>query len=244
MNSEVKSRIAAINNNEAIKLFFSLLKDLIVDLKFSAENEKLSINVRNDYRKRISVIINGRLVLFIKDGDVLGFMINEADVTEIEHKIPIKETEKFREQDPQALLISVDYNLLKSEVGVIKPLWLKSCRAYEPMQSKSQYRKNNIPELYRVALDENLLMEYLEPSPPSTVTFATIVNELREYIKGEDNVLSEFTIQPLASSRSGYVWISDRENIIGNTMAHYEIQPHRDKLRVWIHFEGSQERKV
>ena len=66
MNSDIKKRIDAINNPQAIQYFFNLLKELIEDASLSETDKRLAINVRNDYRKQFSVNINGRLILSIK----------------------------------------------------------------------------------------------------------------------------------------------------------------------------------
>uniref|UniRef100_UPI0040481033 hypothetical protein n=1 Tax=Flavobacterium sp. TaxID=239 RepID=UPI0040481033 len=77
MNLDIKKRIDAINNNEAIHYFFNLLNKLIKEASLSETDERLAINVRNDYRKRFSVNINGRLILSIKDGNEFAMVLTK-----------------------------------------------------------------------------------------------------------------------------------------------------------------------
>lgn len=241
MNSDIKKRIDAINNPEAIQYFFNLLKELIEDASLSETDERLAINVRNDYRKRFSVNINGRLILSIKDGNEFGLMINNSDLEKIKN-IPVLRTEIFEKQIPEASLLFFDFDILRQNEEILKSLWLQSCLEYLPVQTASQYRRHHIDELYKIAIDEETLNEYLAPVSDKANSFAEMINELRIYLKNEDNILSDFKIFPVTSN-SRWVWISDSQNILNDTIAHYEIILRRGIIHVEIHFEGKKTQK-
>ena len=114
MNSDIKQRIDAINNTEAIQFFFGLLKTFVQTASITETDERLAITVRNDYRKRFSVNINGRLILSIKDGNELALMINNVDLETIS-KIPVLKTEVFEKQTPEASLVYFDFEILQQK---------------------------------------------------------------------------------------------------------------------------------
>ena len=178
MNSDIKKRIDAINNPEAIQYFFSLLKLLIQDASLSEKDERLAINVRNDYRKRFSVNINGRLILSIKDGNELALMINNDDL-KIISKITVLKSEVFEKQIPEASLVFFDFDVIKQNSEVLKPLWLKSCLEYLPAQTASQYRRHHIDELYEIAINDDTLNKYLAPATDKVFSFPEMINEFR-----------------------------------------------------------------
>ncbi|WP_445718082.1 McrB family protein [Flavobacterium sp.] len=241
MNLDIKKRIDAINNNEAIHYFFNLLNKLIKEASLSETDERLAINVRNDYRKRFSVNINGRLILSIKDGNEFAMMINNDDLIQIS-TIPVLKKEVFEKQLPEASLVYFDFDALKENSEFLTPLWLKSCGEYLPTQTSSQYRRHHIDELYKIATNEEILNEYLNSEPKNDLSFAEMINEFRIYLKNEDTILNDFKIFPVKPN-SSYVWIGDSQNILNDSIAHYEIILRRGKIYVEIHFEGNQSLK-
>lgn len=237
MNSDIKKRIDAINNTEAIQFFFGLLKTFVQTASITETDERLAITVRNDYRKRFSVNINGRLILSIKDGNELALMINNVDLETIS-KIPVLKTEVFEKQTPEASLVYFDFDVIKQNSEVLKPLWLKSCLEYLPAQTASQYRRHHIDELYKIAIDEALLGQYLTETIVKYTKFQQIIQDFETYLKSEDSKLSDFYFQPI---HKNYVWISDAQKSIGtDKFCHYEIITRKikpNKLWVEIHFE-------
>jgi hypothetical protein len=237
MNSDIKKRIDAINNTEAIQFFFGLLKTFVQTASITETDERLAITVRNDYRKRFSVNINGRLILSIKDGNELALMINNADLETIS-KIPVLKTEVFEKQTPKASLVYFDFEILQQNIEILKPLWLKSCLEYLPSQIKSQYRKHHVHELFNIAIDEALLGQYLTETNVKYTKFEQIIQDFETYLKSEDSKLSDFYFQPI---HKNYVWISDSQKIIGtDKFCHYEIITRKikpNKLWFEIHFE-------
>ena len=239
MNNEIKKRLDAIDNKDAIRLFFQLLHDMIVELKFDADNEKLAINVRNDYRKRLSVNLNSHLVFSIQDGDIFGLKVNKDDLATIEGAISLIRKEEFATKTLPAIFVEMSYADFLANLEMVKALWLKSCAIYEPMIAKSRYRKHHIPELYELAMDNSLLNRYLDGMEQPSNSFKQIIDELEVYLKAEDNVLADFTINKKVFTNA-YVWISDHNDEIGSLNAHYEIIVKKDnKAYVAIHFESA-----
>ncbi|WP_448606699.1 McrB family protein [Paenimyroides ceti] len=240
MNLEIKKRIDLINNIEGVKLFFNLLNHLLDSANISSNDERLALNVRNDYRKRFSVNINSRLVLMINDNE-LAFMINNEDLDQITD-VPVLKKESFEKQTPATLVYFIYEDVVKN-LKILQSLWLKSCIDYLPQQKKSQYRIHHIEDLYNIAINGTLLEEYLNnKSEDNSLKFSQIINNLKVYLLGENNILKDFEISEVKDN-SRWVWISDNQNIIGNTIAHYEIISRRNKIYTEIHFEGNQKSK-
>lgn len=237
MNNEIKKRLDSIGNKDAIQLFFKLLKKMIIELDLNKDNEKLAINVRNDYRKRISVNLNSHLVLSIKDGDEFGFKVLEKDLGQIETLFPLLRKENFASKVLPAVFIEIKYADLVAHLALIESLWINSCKIYEPQNSKSRYRKHHIPELYELALDGTLLNHYLNNLASPIRSFKDIIKELAVYLKAEDTIISDFEINN-AVFTDKYVWISDSQRIIGTLKAHFEITFRRNRLYTAIHFES------
>lgn len=72
--------------------------------------------------------------------------------------------------------------------------------------------------------------------------FSQIINDLGVYLLREDTILKNFKV-PKVKDDSTFVWIADNQNMIGDTIAHYEIRLKGNKIYTEIHFEGSQESK-
>ncbi len=160
MDQKLKKRIDKFDNPEAVRFFFELLRTLIRKANIDESDGRLSINVRNDYRKRISVSINSRLVLFIQRDVQFGLLLNEAFLDQVQH-IPILKKETFARQQPAASLLYFDFDVVRGHIETIMPLWLQSCLEYLPAQEKSQYRHHHISELYEIANNQEMLEEYL-----------------------------------------------------------------------------------
>lgn len=242
MNLDIKKRIDSIAHPEAIKVFFNFINKFIKDNSISENDERFVLNVRNDYRKRFSVNLNSRLILYIKDGYEFGFMINQEDWSNFQN-VPYLKKESFEKYDPKAFLVSFSFDHVIDNIDLFTKYWLKCCKEYLPSQQKSQYRKYHINELYQIAMDDELLDEYLTIDVTNMkLKFSQIINELKVYLLGENNVLKDFKISEVKDN-SKYVWISDNENQIGDLIAHYEIIIRRDKIYTEIHFEGNQNSK-
>ncbi|MFV0218648.1 AAA family ATPase [Empedobacter falsenii] len=240
MNLEIKKRIDLIDNSDVIQLFFELLKDLIEKTNISNDDERIALNIRNDDKKRFSVNINSRLVLMINN-EILAVMINDDDLHQISH-LNIFNKEIFEKQN-NASLVYFNYQTVHDNIELIQPLFVKSCLDYLPLQSKSQYRRYHIDELFNIAMNDSLLNEYLNNVIiEDYLKFNEIINNLRVYLLGENNILKDFKITEVKDN-SRWVWISDNQNMIGDTIAHYEIISRRNKIYTEIHFEGNQESK-
>ena len=242
MNLDIKKRIDSIAPPEAIKVFFNFINKFIKDNSISEDDERFVLNVRNDYRKRFSVNLNSRLILYVKDGYEFGFMINQEDWSNFKN-IPYLKKESFEKHDPNAFLVSFSFDNVIDNIDLFTKYWLKCCKEYLPSQEKSQYRKYNIKELYKIAIDDELLNEYLTIDIKNmTLKFCQIINELKVYLLGENNILNNFKISEVKNN-SRWVWITDNQNGIGDTVAHYEIITRKNKVYTEIHFEGDQKSK-
>ncbi|WP_219035192.1 McrB family protein [Empedobacter falsenii] len=242
MNLDIKKRIDSIAHPEAIKVFFNFINKFIKDNSISEDDERFVLNVRNDYRKRFSVNLNSRLILYVKDGYEFGFMINQEDWSNFKN-IPYLKKESFEKHDPNAFLVSFSFDNVIDNIDLFTKYWLKCCKEYLPSQEKSQYRKYNIKELYKIAIDDELLNEYLTIDIKNmTLKFCQIINELKVYLLGENNILNNFKISEVKNN-SRWVWITDNQNGIGDTVAHYEIITRKNKVYTEIHFEGDQKSK-
>ncbi len=242
MNLDIKKRIDSIAHPEAIKVFFNFINKFIKDNSISENDERFVLNVRNDYRKRFSVNLNSRLILYIKDGYEFGFMINQEDWSNFQN-IPYLKKESFEKHDPIAFLVSFSFDHVIDNIDLFTKYWLKCCKEYLPSQQKSQYRIYHINELYQIAMDDELLDEYLTIDVTNMkLKFSQIINELKVYLLGENNILKDFKISEVKDN-SKWVWISDNENQIGDSIAHYEIITRKNKIYTEIHFEGNKNSK-
>lgn len=242
MNLDIKKRIDSIAHPEAIKVFFNFINKFIKDNSISENDERFVLNVRNDYRKRFSVNLNSRLILYIKDGYEFGFMINQEDWSNFQN-IPYIKKESFEKHDPIAFLVSFSFDHVIDNIDLFTKYWLKCCKEYLPSQQKSQYRIYHINELYQIAMDDELLDEYLTIDVTNMkLKFSQIINELKVYLLGENNILKDFKISEVKDN-SKWVWISDNENQIGDSVAHYEIITRKNKIYTEIHFEGNKNSK-
>jgi 5-methylcytosine-specific restriction protein B len=237
MNLDIKKRIDAISHPEGIKLFFEFINHFIKDNSISENDERFVLNVRNDYRKRFSVNINSRLVLYIKGGNEFGFMINQDDWHHFE-TIPYLTKDAVENNDPLSFIIAFSSDEVFKHKDLIEKFWLKSCKDYLPQQQKSQYRKHHIQELFNMASDRELLNKYLSDTAVPYSQFSQIVNDFAAYIKSEDSKLNDFELHKIHPT---YVWISDGSGIIGKDgFCHYELitrKKYPEKIWIELHFD-------
>lgn len=165
MKRDIKHYLQGFENKEGLRLFFSLLKEFISTLNLDAKSEKLAINWRDDLN-RIHVSLNSRLVFGITHKADFLFMANVEDYQELSEKIHFIKHEKFDMQKPDAKLLYIDYKQFTNNLPLIKALWLKSCKEYEPVQDKSKYRPHHINELYEITMDETKLEVNLKAQNP------------------------------------------------------------------------------
>ena len=191
MNQEIKKRIDAIGNKDAVKLFFELVNDLITHLGLDADNEKLALNIPKN-TIRMCAIINDSNVLFLKKDSTFKVMLNERDLGQIEY-----DGEPEMRSRSQARLVFIKFDSLKNQLEKLKPLWFQSCSDYFSMGEKSVHRPIHISELYDLAINPVLLNPYFEKttilvddknkaipsnlkkgSNPSTTTMAQPLNQI------------------------------------------------------------------
>jgi 5-methylcytosine-specific restriction enzyme B len=78
-----------------------------------------------------------------------------------------------------------------------------------------------------------------KPNDPSQ-NFVEIIEQVKSYLNEDSKTHGLFKFE---NTKSNYVWIKDNFEIIGNTIAHYEIIKRKEKLFVEVHFEGKREEK-
>ena len=166
MNKQIIERIKEIKNKEALVLFFEELNLLINELGLTNENEKLSLTVRNDNRKRFSVNINSRLVLSITNVNKtieFYYMIYEDSLSKIKNYLVLNADDYFSvlTNNKKCILVRIDYENLTSQIKLVNKLWLQCCADYLPQNEKSKYRRHHISELYELATNKELLGSYL-----------------------------------------------------------------------------------
>ncbi len=181
MKKDIKQYLQSFENKEGLRLFFSLLEELISNLKLEASNEKLAINWRDDL-KRIHVSLNSRLVFGITNKADFIFMANNEDYAELSEKIHFIKQEKFDMQKPDANLLYIDYKQFTNNLPLIKSLWLKSCKEYEPIQDKSQYKPYHIDELFEITMDETKLDDILNAKNPKILD---LIERYKNHIQEE-----------------------------------------------------------
>lgn len=227
MEKEIIERLKSIKNREAILLFFKFLKTFLAELKISPENPKVSLNIRNDYRQRISVNLNGRLVLGlaqIRKKIEIQFMVNQDDLPEIEQSYSIGAKDKFKDDQPQAFLVGIDCNeiLIKDQHEILSP-WIKSCKEYEPKQERSQYRSHNIPQLFDMANDEKLLSSIIDKSlkPEKIMNYYEYQKKVFDWLMTKHNADENFCFSTRLKSNKGaeknYFIGTERSNYFGTT---------------------------
>jgi 5-methylcytosine-specific restriction endonuclease McrBC GTP-binding regulatory subunit McrB len=241
INPEIKKRIDSIGNHNAVRLFFSLVKDLIDHLKLTSDSEKLMLNVLDSNQKRFSVTLNDRLVLILNDHKKFGFMIDSEDLDSLKGTIPFDQTDIWTYAKESAHFISVIYPI-EDHLPTLRKLWLKSCQNYEPKFKASPFKRHHIPELYQMAMDSSLLEYYLTSPELKDISFKQIVKNLQEKLRSSNYVVKEFKIQP-QKGNSKWVWVSDHLDVIGSKIGHYEFIQRNRKLCVEFHLEGTKQEK-
>ncbi|RXR20196.1 McrB family protein [Flavobacterium stagni] len=98
------------------------------------------------------------------------------------------------------------------------------------------------PDNYTYLLSELIYHYELEWKKSKGMTFRNLVEQLNAVIREEN-----LDFEPVGWSKNRkYVWLKDRENIIGDDIAHYEISSrtlHNNKIFVDIHFEGKKKER-
>lgn len=163
MNEEILKRIKIYKDEEAIRMFFELVRTLITELNISSDNKRLSIGLPSQEHKRISVNINGRLVLAMEKekGQInFRFMVNREDIPSLNEKYTLLKNENFEGGHNANLITISKEEVIQKKISLPITPWLKSCKEYLPLQEMSQYRQHHLSELYEIAMDANLLKNY------------------------------------------------------------------------------------
>jgi len=223
MENEIIERLKSIHNREAIQLFFSFLNTFLTELKIDPDNPKVSLNIRNDYRQRISVNLNGRIVLGLamkrKKIEFL-FMVNQSDTLLVETSFELIMNEKFGVEKHPASLIGISYDELSTkDHHELISLWIKSCKEYEPAQEKSQYRSHNMPILFDMAQDEKLLNTMIDKSNNhiEQMDYIEYQKKVFDWLMAKHNADPSFCFSTRVKSNKG----SEKSYFIGTERAKY-----------------------
>jgi hypothetical protein len=153
MDSLITSRLAAIENKEAIQLYFKLLKLLLDDLNLHPQNPKLALTVpksRNDF----VVNLNSRWVLNLHRDGSIAFMIGKRDFRQLQRIVKAARHLRYSScLKPDDYFATYSYDQLTSEQSLqaIVECWMEACRAFEPVMRRSPYRKFHNEEFYEMA---------------------------------------------------------------------------------------------
>jgi hypothetical protein len=186
LNTDILKRIQKIGNKDAVRFFFDLLKELIETLNLSETDERLSLNVRNDSRKRFSVNINGRLVLGLRESSEVGLMLSNDAIKKLEGQVTYDESEDFA-SGSDAKLVWLTYEEAVQSMDVLQPLWLNTCQDYLPTQERSQYRKYHMEELYLLAMDSDRLSAYFKGEEVPQLNYERLKKALKLYNEAIQN---------------------------------------------------------
>lgn len=165
MNSEISTIISKINDSDTVNLFLDSLKSIILNLNLNSNDERLSLNIRSDAKKRFSVCINSRLVFGLTNKSQFYLMIADEDFEKI-NPIKLEKIEDFDKKNPPSKLILISKDDFFTKKDLLLPLIIKVCSDYLPTQKKSPYRKYHSAELYEIMMNQDLRNVYYENMDP------------------------------------------------------------------------------
>lgn len=161
MNAEISTIISKINDSETVNLFLDSLKSIILNLNLNSSDERLSLNIRSDIKKRFSVCINSRLVFGLTNKSQFYLMIADQDFEKI-NPIKFEKIEDFDKKNPPSKLILISKDDFYSNKDLFLPLLNKVCEEYLLTQKKSPYRKYHNAEFYEITMNQDLRNGYFE----------------------------------------------------------------------------------
>lgn len=163
MDESVKHRIEKIENPDAVRLFFRLIKILIDELNFTTESPKLALTAPKGERHFV-VNLNTRYVLKLNPGGSIGFMVRQGDFKALQRKAKSQEYSRFsKDGEDDDYFATFEPETLQHEESfdAIVKAWLSSCKEFEPKASRSPYREKHNATLYQLASNEGALDSYL-----------------------------------------------------------------------------------
>lgn len=179
MTPPLSKYLVNFKDKDSLRLFFEWTNYFITQLDINPENEKIALTFREDIQS-IHLNLNSRLVLSINKDSEFAFMSNTKDLESFNAKLTFSKLEKFEKQKPDAHLFYIDKNQFLDNKNFIKPLWMTSCRDYEPTQNKSQYRAHHLPELYELATTPDKLNEVLTLKSPQSILISNYKKLIRQ----------------------------------------------------------------
>jgi 5-methylcytosine-specific restriction protein B len=163
MDETVKHRIEKIDNPDAVRLFFRLIKILIDELNLTPESAKLALTVAKGER-HITVNLNTRYALRLNPGSSIGFMVRQEDFQSLQRKVKGSDLSRFSKNgvdDDYFVTYRADTLRNQDSQDAIVNAWLAACRDFEPKASRSPYRDKHNTTLFELASDEGALDAYL-----------------------------------------------------------------------------------
>jgi 5-methylcytosine-specific restriction protein B len=163
--AELLQRIKAFNNREAVDRFFIYLEQLKDHLGFADYDNRLVLNVRNDYRKRFSVNLGSLLVLSLSQehGDlVMQFRITREAFEQMAVEYPMENA--FPDsKHPKTLVAGIKLSTLSRQglpEGIINS-WLECCTAVLPVKLRQNVSRDHIPLMWAMIGNSNLYQQIM-----------------------------------------------------------------------------------
>jgi len=133
--------------------FLDACSMLIDALELGPDDPRLSMNIRTDAARRLSVNLLNRLVLGLEfKGGTSALLILPRAFHEAHAALGLHGEDPFA-TEPPAALYHIAYPSFRSEVDMLLDHVLEQCRAFLPKGESSTYRVHHIPDLYRMATD-------------------------------------------------------------------------------------------
>lgn len=161
MNDKLKEFIKHCENEDSLVLFFQLVKDLLGYLGIDPDNQKIVYNVTKGSYRKLSVILNSRLILALNSYSDLWFMLHRQFIDDHIDELEIEQEFEFTDREPIASGFWLTYEKATAKLSLFKDDWLSCCKEYEPRQVRSRFLSSKMPELSRYISDpESILDEY------------------------------------------------------------------------------------
>jgi 5-methylcytosine-specific restriction protein B len=166
MNDKLKEFIKHCENEDSLVLFFQLVKDLLGYLGIDPDNQKIVYNVTKGSYRKLSVILNSRLILALNSYSDLWFMLHRQFIDDHIDQLEIEQEVEFTDREPIASGFWLTYEKATANLSLFKDDWLSCCKEYEPRQVRSRFLSSKMPELSRYISDpESILDEYKTKRP-------------------------------------------------------------------------------
>ncbi len=184
MNIEIKKRFDKIENTKAVKTYFKLLKKLLTKLELENNNEKIALTISNRKNRFFTFNLNNILAFSINQHSYI-FVVNDDDLEILKKKYDFEITFSFKEKKSKvkSSLIQISYKQILENPDFIFSYILKSCIFHKENHSKSRYRNAHIDEIYKIAFDDKLYLDYVNKD----IRILSILEDYKTYQKEVGN---------------------------------------------------------